>query len=630
MHELEAAAERGSFRPPGIRRSLDRAIQILRYYRASQLIRRALGYTNRSKVSLRRAARAAERSAFRDEARSRLARLALCRQPRGEWSACRFQHALDAGNLTLLNEQHALGIPIDWKFENTPKPSRLWRFHLHYQEYLLDLAVTSDAPESWALIWQIVESWIDNNPLNTIGDDSDAWHPYCISRRLAVWLQLYGRNVPPSSLLKRFRKSCVQQAEALCHSLEFDLGGNHLIENIRALVLAGCALDCIQSKKWLSRAYRSLRRELPRQVLPHGEHFERAPGYHCQVLGGLLQIMLVSADVHAPMDQLCREYATRMITFLHGILHPDGEIPLFGDSCFGDTYPVAELQRLTEATGLTTNSERSNSTKAYGPYWVWRCKTSPTDALIFDAGQVAADCLPAHGHCDLLNFEASIDGNRWIVDSGVFNYDDDPMRVYCRSTVAHNTVTIDDLNQCDVWSRFRMGYRGRTSQFRYGAEGGYSWATASHNAYRRIGVEKVDRLFVIDSNSNWFCLDHVNQAGVHSVTGRLHLSPDVEVSQLEEANAFELRQGISRRILRFVGNPKVCVESGWHCGAFGRRVATKVFCYQMSGSESNVVGWVLSKVASATPSVVIRGRSEPSVIVCGCSSLPTFEWQFRA
>ena len=107
-----------------------------------------------------------------------------------------------------------------------------------------------------------------------------------------------------------------------------------------------------------------------------------------------------------------------------------------------------------------------------------------SDCLIWDAGQFAPDHLPAHGHSDLLGFEASLGGKLFLVDTGTFEYNEGPVRDAVRATSSHNCMEIDGLNQCDVYSRFRLGHRGRVDGFRFGDYRNFCWATASHNAYR--------------------------------------------------------------------------------------------------------------------------------------------------
>ena len=154
-----------------------------------------------------------------------------------------------------------------------------------------------------------------------------------------------------------------------------------------------------------------------------------------------------------------------MFTFVSELLHPDGEIPLFSDSGFGEAPSMKQITALSTEAGLAV-SGHDLGTKQIGDYWIYRgTKTT----AVFDCGQVSCSWLPAHAHCDLLGFEMSWLGQRWIVDSGNYNYEDDAMRLYCRSSLAHNVVTVGGQNHCDVWSKFRMGRRGKTLRFSPGS-----------------------------------------------------------------------------------------------------------------------------------------------------------------
>src|SRR5262249_13366878 len=88
-------------------------------------------------------------------------------------------------------------------------------------------------------------------------------------------------------------------------------------------------------------------------------------------------------------------------------------------------------------------------------------------ALLYDVGLVCPDDLPAHAHADIFTYELSIEGRRWIVDSGVREYQAGAWRDYARSTRAHNTVVVNGQNQVDVWSSFRVGRRVRPRQVSY-------------------------------------------------------------------------------------------------------------------------------------------------------------------
>jgi len=48
------------------------------------------------------------------------------------------------------------------------------------------------------------------------------------------------------------------------------------------------------------------------------------------------------------------------------------------------------------------------------------------------------------------------------VDSGVHGYDGSPLRDYCRSTAAHNTLMVDGIEQFRFWKTFRVAGRAET------------------------------------------------------------------------------------------------------------------------------------------------------------------------
>ena len=81
--------------------------------------------------------------------------------------------------------------------------------------------------------------------------------------------------------------------------------------------------------------------------------------------------------------------------------------------------------------------------------------------VVCDAAPIGPDYQPGHAHGDLLSFELSLAGRRVIVDAGVHGYDGDPLRAWCRSTRAHNTVEIDGEDQCEFWGTFRVARRAR-------------------------------------------------------------------------------------------------------------------------------------------------------------------------
>ena len=72
-------------------------------------------------------------------------------------------------------------------------------------------------------------------------------------------------------------------------NLETDIGGNHLIKNIKALIWASAFFQGPDAARWRKLGLDLLARELTAQILTDGVHYERSPSYHCQRLADLLE-----------------------------------------------------------------------------------------------------------------------------------------------------------------------------------------------------------------------------------------------------------------------------------------------------------------------------------------------------
>lgn len=511
-------------------------------------------------------------------------------------------HDLLGGRYRFLNVERTLPDPIDWRLECWPEAAHLWRFHLHYHEFLLDLAAGDRDGGGGAGLdraWQIVAQWIEGNRPSDSRALMDAWHSYCISRRLPVWIWLWSVSPPGGELHDQVLRSMFAQARYLeCH-LEWDVRGNHLLENAKALALAGAFLDGSHADRWLGKAARILRRELAEQILTHGEHFERSPMYHALMLEAVLDVRDGVGAAMPELAALCRETAEHMAAFLREIVHPDGEIPLLGDSVLGETAPIGRLiQRagvpLREEPASGGDPERavaqSAGARRVGDYWVYR---HGDDFLLFDAGPVGPDHLPAHAHADLLTFEASIHGGRLFVDSGIFSYQDEPMRHYDRSSRAHNVLEIDGRDQCDMWSRFRMGYRGWPSRFTAGEDSGFHWACACHNAYRRLGAPRVGRWIACRPDGPWLCVDCVEGRGRRDLSTWLHLHPDVAVEQVAD-DRVRLKAGETTLHLHYFTAGRVRVTDGWYSPRLGHRLPCLALRWTASAALPALCAWSLT------------------------------------
>jgi uncharacterized heparinase superfamily protein len=78
--------------------------------------------------------------------------------------------------------------------------------------------------------------------------------------------------------------------------------------------------------------------------------------------------------------------------------------------------------------------------------------------VVMDAGKIAPDYMPGHGHCDGLSFELARKGRPVFINAGTGQYQG-TLRSYFRSTAAHNTVVIDGQEQSQCWGEHRVAGR---------------------------------------------------------------------------------------------------------------------------------------------------------------------------
>jgi hypothetical protein len=224
----------------------------------------------------------------------------------------------------------------------------------------------------------------------------------------------------------------------------------------------------------------------------------------------------------------------------------------------------------------------------------------------------------------------SVAGRRWIIDSGNFDYEDSSMRRYCRSSMAHNVVTVDGQNQCDIWSKFRMGRRGRVSQLTEGEQSGFCWASASHDGYRQLGVERLKRVVAVNpENCCWICIDFASGDRQLPLLGYLHLAQHIKIRGPENLSdrfrTFYLDDGASQRRIDFFGVDQVRILKGWHCPAFGVRETSSVFEYRQTTATRTPPGWAMYK-----PDSIVRIDDErDDRIIVQCDEQPDpFVWTF--
>lgn len=574
--------------------SWSRLYHSIRYYQPRQLFYRVIARV-RTRWALETFKRLCARPGLK--VRTPLPNIA---EPVAEGPRVRFD---DRGIIVrLLSQEYGASWRDGWTRLEQQIPPRLGRFQLHYHEFFLPKSKDDSLPARPAEIWEWLTKWIEGFSLPESRFSQDAWHPYVISRRIPVWVKLFSRHPPEGPTAEKVLASLTAQARRLRRNLEFDLGGNHLVQNLRGLAVAGAFLDGPEADEWLRTVEKLLWGELREQILKDGEHFERSPMYHVDVLLALADIREAFRMVFKEWPAILDDSIEKMSHFLGRILHPDGQIPLFGDSTLDLTPNPQDVFARLSMDVPVLQPENAES-YCVGDYWIYRERGN---FLIFDAGPVGPDYLPAHAHADLLTLEASWDGKRLFVDGGVYDYEDSAERAYCRSTAAHNTVEIDHQNQCDVWSRFRMGRRGWPKQLRWGRHEASHWAWSTHNAYRRIGVPDLGRLVVCSAHNTWYIIDLAYGRRKFHFTTRLRIAPEWRPHRIDDYCVRLKSDNMGIFVKAMTRTRPLETETAVYCPAFYEKRSIVSFRQDVQDVRQVLGGWIITQDATSTAEATLR------------------------
>lgn len=511
----------------------------------------------------------------------------------GRWCspAKRKASMLGESEFLLLNEPGQL-LEIGW---DGAQRSRLWRYNQHYFDDL-NAKRSSDRYE-WHL--SILDRWVrENPPANGVG-----WEPYPTSLRIVNWIkwQMAGNLLTEACL-----QSLAVQIRWLNKRLEWHILGNHLFANAKALVFAGLIFQGEEANEWLTTGLKIISKELPEQVLYDGGNFERSPMYHAIFLEDILDLINISnvfpEKVDTAVVERWKEVSAKMLDWLRGISHPDGEISFFNDAAFGIAPTPNEIYSYAARLGIK-GSLQGNTLSAHGVTHFadsgYVRLTKKDVVALLDVAKIGPDYLPGHAHADTLSFELSVFGQRIIVNGGTSQYGSGPIRLQERGTAAHSTVEIDHQDSSEVWSGFRVARRAYPANLRISEEDDIISVACAHNGYKRLPGKPIHYREWKMSGRELLVHDRI-EGTCDVAVAHYHFHPDVQIA-FESKSIWKLffpdsKKTVCIRVIE--GNASL--NKSYYAPEFGKRLETHslavslidnhaVVCISWGGEDVNVV-----------------------------------------
>ena len=377
-----------------------------------------------------------------------------------------------------------------------------------------------------------------------------------IAIRVNSWVYTYAflkRADAPLNLLIQIEHGILVMTDYIIkHRARFSSANNHLIIEMYAVALVGIITD---HAPWRDRALDILSEELIKQNYSDGVNREMSLHYQSFVMEayGLLWLLMVKANLVVPTAW--KTYLTAMSRFIADSTDDYGTTMEFGDSDEGkiiDFNGKIEnyYQYVLRLMGCLLEERYTNapwhenlkwivpdilrkdkkmyipglvSSRKEGGYTFLRSRDRRI-LIGIDHAALGFEAIAAHGHADALSFQMSVEGQLILVDAGTFNYHITPEdRNYFRSTVAHNTVMIEDEEQSEMLGPFMWGKKARAELLSIKEEKGI--VDVSARCEGECGIH--ERVFLFDQMSELIIRDDIGQNH-----GKLffHLNPHLHIS----------------------------------------------------------------------------------------------------
>ena len=538
--------------------------------------------------------------------------------------------AVVAGRFPIQGVTIELGVEPDWLAASLPRDKE-WRLEWSKFYYGLDLAAAAERtgasvyPTTWM---RLVASWIERVPVDH--DPSDV-----VGRRIQNWIYAWSRfaeRFDLESAMPGFEARITGSLRAQIAHLRRHLTRerNHRTLELYALFVAALAMPALDAEGELLRfAVDALTENLIADVLPDGVQRERSTHYHHVVLRSFVGLRENARRFGIEVPATFDERLSRACEFALHCHRPDGAIPALSDSDSGSYLDLLELAgELLVRPDFTYVGTRSVSGTAPhttcasfpdGGYFVERSGwgTSPRDIaderyLIFDCGALGDG---GHGHYDALSVEIAAYGGPLVIDPGRYTYSDDPWpwRRWFKGTAAHNTVTVDRVDQTP-YRRGRPG--GPVAQAhllqRFTAPGlDLLWGEATSPLYEVVHRR---RIFFV-AGEYWLIEDALEGARPHRYQLRFHLTPEQSHVTIVGSEC-GCRADTPRMSVVLAGGATATVEPGWVSFDYGVKHAAPVVTFTADAMErTRLITLVSPRVCPAQPPPELRVRFEDRLAI---------------
>ena len=453
----------------------------------------------------------------------------------------------------------------------------IWELNRHQHFFTLGVAYMLTGDERFAASFAgQLDSWMEQNPPGMGVNWSSSLE---VSFRAMSWIWAFhffqnSESFTPELFKKALKYLYLHGRHIEQYLSKYYSPNTHLTGEGLGLYYLGTQLPFFaNSKRWRKLGEDILFSEITKQVYADGVYFEKSTWYQRYTVDFYTHFSILrSLNKDSGFDLRSQELEGRLQKAFDHLMHltmPDGTTPIIGDDDGGRLLPLTgaepddfrgslavssiicdrsdhkfvsqrpseEIFWLCGAEGVDYFNAREavepSATShgfADGGYFVMRDGWENTDnSLVVDCGPVGS-LAAGHGHADALSIELAMHGRTLLVDSGTYTYHESrELRDYFRSTMAHNTLVIDNLPSSVPGVTFGWKTQARTQLKAWVQEERFDLFEGAHDGYERLPKPATHgRSILFLKNDYWIMRDVVETAGMHEYSLNFHFAYDIK------------------------------------------------------------------------------------------------------
>ena len=529
---------------------------------------------------------------------------------------------------------------IDYRNKTLGGVKFVWEYNRLYFLFSLSLAyhITDEKKYADKVLW-LLKSWLRQNPYPK-GVNWTSGIEAGVRMANLVWALSFLKEYPFShDDLKAINLFVWCHAIRLHrYPSRYSSANNHLLAEGYGLFLAGLYFPHLKgADHWFREGKKILETEVLRQIMPDGGSFEFSTTYLSFVFDFFLLFKHTCDCNNIQYDPSLNQRLDKSCEFIHSMLDRCGNIPNMGDqdSAVLVDFGLSNMENFTSIlntgailfnrpewrtgktdlkTWLLTNKKTKKNEKndnSSSEKFILNTSRSPVmvrgsggegktihhpasglsvirdkvngKEVVFTGNAMPLGMAPlyAHGHLDALSFTLSVDGLEIFVDPGTYLYQNaEPWRSYFRSTAAHNTIRINQMDLSPQTGDFMFGKPYHITEHTLEQKGGREIWSAAHDAYaRRKPHAHLRRQVLWDHREQTFTIeDRVRSSEEILMELFFHFHPDCCVKQ-QDGEIVIRRGGVAIKIsLDHRENVKIFKGSkkplaGWYSHKFNQLMA---------------------------------------------------------